>query len=389
MSDARSAYIAGRSGGSRPKDTGGPPSTSSERQRTQDAYDAGKAERERAQRAAITKQQGVGAEGGLTSEELEQARNIASGKGLIDAGKTPAFKDPYDVLTREEEIAAGFPQTGMEKLFASTGIKVPNLTLQALGAGAQTLQGLLDKIFKPEAKDFNNPQFLAVLKREIDAGRVNKDSFISKYKSLIDKAYEGFDSGATMGLDSDEILDLQLDQASNLSAQGILGAGSQRINFPEEFYTGDQTKTTSQRTPQTSGGLVDLAGLDAQKYLSGPDYNPELAQMIFDARAELNRQGRNAFTGTKDSPADSPAFTQPGGPAQPPGTNPPGTPPTTPPQQPGQPFFPFPSTGIASIFNPAFMGPSFDPRMSAYARQGLGDRRFDQFYRNLEAFPVV
>jgi hypothetical protein len=35
------------------------------------------------------------------------------------------------------------------------------------------------------------------------------------------------------------------------------------------------------------------------------------------------------------------------------------------------------------------MGPSFDPRMSAYARQGLGDRRFDQFYRNLEKFPVA
>tara|TARA_R100000654_G_scaffold11562_1_gene25466 strand:+ start:5171 stop:6331 length:1161 start_codon:yes stop_codon:yes gene_type:complete len=384
MSDARDAYIAGRSGGSRPSRSSSPSSLGQSRseEREQQAYDAGRQERERAQRAAITKQQGVGAEGGLTSEELQQARNIASGKGGIDT-----FKDPYNVLTRQEEIAAGFPQTGMEKLFASTGINVPNLTLQGLGVGAKTLQGLLDKVFKPEAKDFNNPQFLAVLKREIDAGRVNKDSFISKYKSLIDKAYEGFDSGATMGLDSDEILDLQLDQASNLSEQGILGAGSQRINFPEEFYTGDQTKTTSQRTPQTSGGLVDLAGLDAQKYLSGPDYNPELAQMIFDARAELNRQGRNAFTGTKDSPADSPAFTQPGGPAQPPGTNPPGTPPTTPPQQPGQPFFPFPSTGIASIFNPAFMGPSFDPRMAEYTRQGLGDRSFDQFYRNLELFP--
>jgi hypothetical protein len=33
------------------------------------------------------------------------------------------------------------------------------------------------------------------------------------------------------------------------------------------------------------------------------------------------------------------------------------------------------------------MGPSFDPRMSAYARQGRG--AFDQFYRNLERFPVV
>ena len=385
---AREAYIAGRSGGSRPPRSSSPSSLGQSRseEREQQAYDAGRQEREREQRAKITREQGVGAEGGLTSEELQQAKNIASGKGGIDT-----FKDPYDVLTRQEEIAAGFPQTGMEKLFASTGIKVPNLTLQALGAGAQTLQDLLDKIFKPEAKDFNNPQFLAVLKREIDAGRVNKDSFISKYKSLIDKAYEGFDSGATMGLDSNEILDLQLDQASNLSKQGILGAGSQRINFPEEFYTGDQTKTTSQRTPQTSGGLVDLAGLDAQKYLSGPNYNPELAQMIFDARAELNRQGRNAFTGTKDSPADSPAFTGGGGGGgTPPGAGTPpggGQPPTTPPQQPGQPFFPFPSTGIASIFNPEFMGASFDPRMAEYTRRGLGDRSFDQFYRNLELFP--
>ena len=176
-----------------------------------------------------------------------------------------------------------------------------------------------------------------------------------------------------------------------MSQEGVLGAGSQRINFPEEFYTGDQNLTSTGRPilPQTSGGLVDLAGLDAQKYLSGPNYNPELAQMIFDARAELNRQDRNPFTGTKDSPADSPAFTQSGGGGG--GGTPPGggQPPGTPPQQPSPPFLPFPSTGIASIFDPRFMGPSFDPRMSAYARQGLGDRRFDQFYRNLEAFPVA
>ena len=189
--DARSAYIAGRSGGSRPKDTGGPPSTSSERQRTQDAYDAGKAERERAQRAAITKQQGVGAEGGLTSEELEQARNIASGKGLIDAGETPAFKDPYDVLTRQQEIAAGFPKTGIEKLAETTGIKIPNLTLQGLGLSAKALQALLDKAFKPEAKDFSNPNFLAVLNAAFQSDRLDKNEYIEKYKELLDEVYGG------------------------------------------------------------------------------------------------------------------------------------------------------------------------------------------------------
>ena len=104
---------------------------------------------------------------------------------------------------------------------------------------------------------------------------------------------------------------------------------------------------------------------------------------IMEARAEANeaRSRESRDIGNMQSPAFAPP-TQPGTP--PPGG---GQPPTTPPQPPGQPFFPFPSTGIASIFDPAFMGPSFDPRMSAYARQGLGDRRFDQFYRNLEAFP--
>ena len=303
MSDARSAYIAGRSGGSRPKDTGGPTSTSSERQRTQDAYDAGKAERERAQRAAITKKQGVDAKGGLTPEELQQARNIASGKGGIDT-----FKDPYDVLTRQQEIAAGFPKTGIEKLAETTGVKVPNLTLQGLGVGAKTLQALLDKIFKPEAKDFNNPQFLAVLKREIDAGRVNKDMFVSNYKSLIDEAYKGFDSGATMGLDSDEILDFQLDQASNLAQEGILGADSQRMNFPAEFYVG-------KNMPSSTRDLVDLANIAVTPEMQGA--NPELAKMIFDARMELDRMGKdrsgNAQSGIMAASPALPGISVPAG----------------------------------------------------------------------------
>jgi hypothetical protein len=297
MSDARSAYIAGRSGGSRPKDTGGPPSTSSERQRTQDAYDAGKAERERAQRAAITKQQGVGAEGGLTSEELEQARNIASGKGLIDAGKTPAFKDPYDVLTREEEIAAGFPKTGIEKLAETTGIKIPNLTLQGLGLSAKALQGLLDKAFKPEAKDFSNPNFLAVLNAAFQSGRLDKDDYTEKYKELLDEVYGGQAKDPEMqtklleegiaGLDTEGLFDLAMQQAT----EGVLpGSGTQRITDPASFY--EETGM-----PVTSGDLLNLANLDAQQFLSGENYNPKLAQMIFDARAQLDSMGKNPFTG--------------------------------------------------------------------------------------------
>jgi len=142
--------------------------------------------------------------------------------------------------------------------------------------------------------------------------------------------------------------------------------------------------------PQTATDIEDLANVNLSELGKSPE-DRRLAARVMEARAFMSdKQSRQD---AKMFQPDSPAFTQPGGPAQPPGTNPPGTPPTTPPttppQQPGQPFFPFPSTGIASIFDPAFMGPSFDPRMSSYARQGLGDRRFDQFYRNLEAFPVV
>jgi hypothetical protein len=372
MSDARDAYIAGRSGGSRPKQSG--PSSTQRDKSVDAAYDAGRQEREREQ---TIKNEGIA---GLSKKEQEQAKTIAKKTG----------KDPYNTLTNEEKDALPSFQQKQEPDLVSGIIDFYNSYKNfggVLGLGIVPFK----MIAEPTVETFQNPQALATLKKLFDEkGQAFKDEYLKDYGGLIEEAFKGDreklkEQGE--GVTTTDYFNEQLNEASRMSQEGILGAGSQRINFPEEFYTGDQTKTTSQRMPQTSGELVNLASLDAQKYLSGPDYNPELAQMIFDARAELNRQGKNPFTG---NPTDtSPAFTQPGGPAQPPATPPPGggQPPTTPPQQPGQPFFPFPSTGIASIFDPRFMGPSFDPRMSAYARQGRG--AFDQFYRNLERFPVV
>ena len=138
--------------------------------------------------------------------------------------------------------------------------------------------------------------------------------------------------------------------------------------------------------PQTSQGIAELA---SQSFVNTGDrvadrrYNAR----IMEARAkEMDRQTRQ----DANMGQTSPAFTQPGGPAQPPATPPGGgtPPPTTPPQQPSPPFVPFPSTGIASIFDPKFMGPSFDPRnMADYGRRGIGNRAFDQFYENLNLFP--
>tara|TARA_R100000008_G_scaffold64822_1_gene41847 strand:- start:42 stop:1127 length:1086 start_codon:yes stop_codon:yes gene_type:complete len=359
---AREDYIAGRSGAK----------ATTKKQEQSQAYQSGKQERERQQ---TIREEGIG---GLSQEQQDQAKTIAKQTG----------KDPYNTLTQEEkDVLPSFQQEQKPSLVS--GIIDFYNTYKDFGGVFGLAMVPFKMIAEPTVETFQNPQALAVLKRLFDEkGQAFKDEYLKDYGGLIEEAFKGDreklkEQGE--GVTTTDYFNEQLNEASRMSQEGVLGAGSQRINFPEEFYTGDQTKTTSQRTPQTSGGLVDLAGLDAQKYLSGPDYNPELAQMIFDARAELNRQGRNPFTGAKDSPADSPAFTGGGGGGgTPPGG---GQPPSAPPQQPGQPFFPFPSTGIASIFDPAFMGPSFDPRMSAYARQGRG--AFDQFYRNLERFPVV
>ena len=284
MSDARSAYIAGRSGGSRPKQSS--PSSTQRDKNVDAAYDAGRQERECAQ---TIRDEGIG---GLSQEQQDQAKTIAE-----NVAKQGQFKDPYDVLTREEEIAAGFPKTGIEKLTETTGIKIPNLTLQGLGIGAKTLQALLDKVFKPQSSDFSNPNFLAVLNAAFQSGRLNKDEYTEKYKELLDEVFGNQAKDPEMqtklleegigSLDTEGLFDLAMQQAT----EGVLpGSGTQRITDPASFY--EETGM-----PSTSGDLVNLSSLDAQQFLSGENYNPELAQMIFDARAELNRMNKNPFTG--------------------------------------------------------------------------------------------
>ena len=58
-----------------------------------------------------------------------------------------------------------------------------------------------------------------------------------------------------------------------------------KIANPEKYYSDPKN------VPQTTGGLVDLASLDASQF-SG-----DFANKIFAAREELSRQGKNPFTG--------------------------------------------------------------------------------------------
>ena len=168
---------------------------------------------------------------------------------------------------------------------------IPSLTLQAAIGGAKGLELLLDKLFKPELKDFSNPNFLAVLNAAFKSGKLNKDEYTEKYEDLLDDVYSGQakeDLEAGLGsFDSEDLFDLAMEEAT---AKVKPGSGTQRITDPVSYY--EETGT-----PQTSGSLADLASLDAQQYLSGDNYNPEFAQMIFNARMELDRMGKNPMTG--------------------------------------------------------------------------------------------
>lgn len=106
-------------------------------------------------------------------------------------------------------------------------------------------------------------------------------------------------------------------------------------------------------SPQTSGGLVDLARLDATKFGSrtlpdgspNPDYNPDFANQIFAARQELQRMDKNPFTGTSTRDEGLGQLAQ--GPATPLGSG------KTPPPNPGDLIF---RTMYRPNFTPSYTG---------------------------------
>ena len=260
------------------------------------------------------------------------------------------------------------PQSGMVEYPQQTNIfdglgslnvndiidKIPSLTLKGIVGGAKGLQLLLDKAFKPQLEDFSNPNFLAVLDAAFKSGKLNEESWKETYGDLLDDVYSGQakeDLEAGLGsLDSEGLFDLAMEEAT---ANVEPGSSVQRITNPSEFYTGEQNLTSTGRPimPQTSGGLADLAGLDASQFASGDNYNPKMMDMIFAARAELDRMGKNPMTGNPQGGGQPQGFPGiPGIPSLPvprPGPIPPDSYPLPgqPPFMPGPIPFPLPGPG--------------------------------------------
>ena len=375
---AREAYIAGRSGGSRPKQSS--PSSTQTNKNEDAAYDAGQQERQREQ---TIRNEGIA---GLPQDEREQARKIAQNTG----------KDPYNT---EDKIAPGGDVKPEKKFTIQDTFDFfakfsPTL---AIGKGFGVA---IEKLFgsKPKANQFTNPNDLAIIrslftdeKGKIDTNKL--DDYYNAYKTTIDEgmgigAFKdadgmGLSEAAKEGLTFEDII-------MGASPTGLQGSEAQRRLNPEAYYDmdlykeleqpGDMAnypkflsdmglKPMSSRFANTTGNLVDKANID----VNTPGLSEEFKQEIFNARMELDRMGRDRSGNPQGNTNQGggggfvPPATTPDDPIIPQDpTLPPGvTPPTTTPKYPGSVVTDYTQLGLPNIYGNQQM-----PNYATFNRQG-------------------
>jgi hypothetical protein len=284
-------------------------------------------------------------------EEFEQKQQQNEDKGVVtEADKELERRKEKKKLERNEAI----------KSFVQKYMQMGGIT----GAFGQAAMLPFRMIAEPTVETFQNPQSLAVLKLLFDEkGKEFKDQYLADHGDILNDAFKDErellkESG--QGITTLDFFNKELDEAARMSEEGVLGAGSQQLNFPSEFYTGEKGLNPygAGGMPQTSGDLVNLASLAVTPEMQGA--NPELANMIFAARAELDRMGKNPFTGNPQGGGQ-------GGGAGIPSVTPPVTPPPSgPTPTPQQPTLP---PGITPPLNPSTRFP--DSVIRDYTQLGL------------------
>lgn len=298
-------------------------------------------------------------------QDFEQQQQQNKDKGVVtEADKELEKRKEKKKFNIGEEI----------KSFVQNYIKMGGV----MGAFGQAAMLPFRMIAEPTVETFQNPQSLAVLKLLFDSKPPEfKEQYLKDHGDILSEAYADDPTKDVRGLSDSDFFDEQLQEGAFASEQGILGAGSQRINFPAEFYTGENSASPygAGVMPQTSGDLANLAGLDVNQFKSGPGYNQEMVDKIFAARMELDRMGKNPMTGeSQGSPNQGggggtyvPPTTTPDDPMIPQDpTLPPGvTPPTTTPKYPGSVVTDYTQLGLPQIYGNQQM-----PNYATFNRQG-------------------
>lgn len=296
MTDARSAYLLGRSGGKRPSSFSSPSSLGQSRaqERANKAFDAGAKERDRERRIRNTMKREKDRDptiGTLSNEELEKIQDQADRSG----------KNPYNVSTEGGITTLGEETTKRQKptIGESLDNLVSNFTI--MGKSAPLINEFLDKLVgkKIDKSTLKDPDKLAILEARIrrgDFGRQGtklEDELFKEGGEYFDLVNEIFaddlkskENIEKYGQDvtAEDIL------RGNLKTAGIAADPDITFRFDEEA-----AKKKFATMPATRADLVDLANL--ANTFPGGIQDPELKAKILEARAELNRQGVNPQTG--------------------------------------------------------------------------------------------
>jgi len=367
---------------------------------------------------------------GMTTRERERSQNFGSnvviggspigfGQGQVDPGLAAAVQQQAGVTPQlaqqqvQKEFTGPFEPKGQQQtgVITLTGgddkkddtddDKKDDETLiqkiQGVLTGDEIKQLSPDQIAKAQQiinqfqkLNLNPLQLRSVMISNLFGGVFGKDqTFTDLDGNTVDPANViDVGDGRLQGLVDGEYVDVRR------TREGILDQlGSDTVQSLERFAPDLIFGTDIGVMPATSGSLLDLADnqtaqaiRDASGKITGyitadgrpisKEQGDKYNDAIFAARAELDRMGKNPFTGTSNQGimAASPAL--PGLPVTPPGTTPPGTtPPVTPP-------IPAPIAGVTP-----FNINQFYASLPQYTQQGVMSPNLAQYYQNLGLFP--
>jgi len=370
---------------------------------------------------------------GMTTRERERSQNFGSnvviggspigfGQGQVDPGLAAAVQQQAGVTPQlaqqqvQKEFTGPFEPKGQQQTGVTTltggddkkddtdDDKKDDETLiekiQNVLTGDEIKQLSPDQIAKAQQiinqfqkLNLNPLQLRSVMVSNLFGGLTGKDQTYTDLEgNTVDPAFvRELDDGSLQGLVKGEFIDIRK------TREGILDQlGSDTVQSLERFAPDLIFGTDIGVMPATSSGLLNVANnpvaqavRDATGKITGyitadgreisKEQGDKYNESIFAARAELDRMGKNPFTGTSNQGimAASPAL--PGLPVRPPVT-PPGT---TPPAQPPIPA-PVPSTGIMPQ---PFNIQKFYASLPQYTQQGIMSPNLSQFYQNLGLFP--
>ena len=294
-----------------------------------------------------------------TSEEADKnidrilggdSSSDGQGTGNQDTSGSKTDDDTQTLTEKVEDTA-----TKIIDLFTGDEIKqLDKLQLQA----AQNLLNQYQKL------GINNPLKLrALMTSNIFGGIFGKDQTVSDMEGNIVDPKNAFDDTGNLKEGFRFTKEGIIGQLENIDPESNIMESLKKFN-PELYYP-------LQGMPATSGGLVDLANIQVTEEMQGA--NPELAKMIFDARMELDRMGK-----------DRSGNTQGGGQGGGGGTY---IPPVTPPVDPTNPIPPQQPTlppGITPPLNPSTRFP--DSVIRDYTQLGLPQIYSNQQMPNYATF---